>query len=160
MDTKYESLSTEPFISQIQQILTNIAPLDPERIQWLKSRKWWTDDHTKFQKYIEIHFPGTHLVAVPYKSSIDALNNVNVIHIPTDDNYQIKKMESSQCHDNVGILYRVDPHLTIYYGYALSSDGLWRHHSWCEKDGVIIETTEKRLIYIGVDNTDEYAGTC
>lgn len=42
-------------------------------------------------------------------------------------------------------------HYQVIEGYALSLDGLWRHHFWLmdRKDGHIVETTESRLAYWG-----------
>jgi hypothetical protein len=42
----------------------------------------------------------------------------------------------------------------IVTGYALSSDGLWRQHSWAMAgDGGVVETTEERLLYFGYELT-------
>jgi hypothetical protein len=37
-------------------------------------------------------------------------------------------------------------------GHALSTDGLWRQHSWgvVAEDGRIVETTERRVCYYGI----------
>ncbi len=41
-------------------------------------------------------------------------------------------------------------------GYALSRDGVWRQHSWCYTDnGVVVETTEKRVQYFGYVMTED-----
>ena len=41
----------------------------------------------------------------------------------------------------------------VMTGYGLSRDGIWRPHSWCvdRKTGKIIETTERRTKYFGVE---------
>ena len=40
---------------------------------------------------------------------------------------------------------------SIGTGYALSDDDLWRQHSWgVAVDGVVVETTVEREIYVGI----------
>lgn len=58
--------------------------------------------------------------------------------------------EHSQCHQNTATLLLNGIADTIYTGYALSEDGLWRQHSWGERrNGVLLETTTPRLVYVG-----------
>lgn len=48
--------------------------------------------------------------------------------------------------------------LDICTGYALSKDGIWRQHSWCQlkKTKQVVETTIKRIEYYGfVLSSDE-----
>ena len=63
-------------------------------------------------------------------------------------------METSQCHQNVALLFLGGAINAIATGWALTNDGLWRQHSWgiIDVDGTpaIIETTMKRDIYWGV----------
>lgn len=82
----------------------------------------------------------------------------------------------SQCHMNSCFLYKFDEVqveyeecVKIMTGYALSSDGMWRQHSWCIaymgedyiEDSIIIETTEKRVAYFGfIMNEDECQEFC
>lgn len=57
----------------------------------------------------------------------------------------------SDCHGNVSRLFLKSPAtFAIATGYALSDDGLWRPHSWGVRNGVVIETTEPRLVYFGI----------
>jgi hypothetical protein len=59
----------------------------------------------------------------------------------------------SACHTNAAILLvRTRGSVRIAFGYALSTDGLWRQHSWGvdAEDGRIIETTERRVRYYGL----------
>lgn len=64
------------------------------------------------------------------------------------------KGESSRCHANSASLWVCNPSLKLVTGYALSRDGLWRQHSWCvRKDGRVIETTTKRILYYGFEMT-------
>lgn len=61
-----------------------------------------------------------------------------------------------QCHMNAADLWDAHrEHLAIATGYALSTDGLWRQHSWnlrthpTPRQRRIIETTERRVRYFG-----------
>jgi hypothetical protein len=67
----------------------------------------------------------------------------------------------SRCHENVAALYAAKSNIQICYGYGLSPDGLWRQHSWALDRRVIIETTERRVLYFGyVLNDTEAARYC
>lgn len=63
----------------------------------------------------------------------------------------------SDCHRNCSILWKQnDNRLKLCPGYALSGDGLWRQHTWCWDvneygNGRVVETTEKRKAYFGVE---------
>jgi hypothetical protein len=67
----------------------------------------------------------------------------------------IRGMPSS-CHQNVALLHLRNPQrFRIVTGYALSDDGLWRQHSWVHDSSPFrrrhtIETTERRIRYVGV----------
>jgi hypothetical protein len=74
----------------------------------------------------------------------------------------------SQCHSNASELWdlnHTDHDVRICTGYALSSDGMWRQHSWLthyyettyQKRCRLIETTVKRVAYYGYEMTDEEA---
>jgi hypothetical protein len=59
--------------------------------------------------------------------------------------------EEVSCQENVAVLWIDGTAAEVGTGYALSEDGLWRQHSWgIAGDGVVIETTEERLRYVGV----------
>ncbi|HEY6236342.1 MAG TPA: hypothetical protein VIW69_14685 [Candidatus Elarobacter sp.] len=61
--------------------------------------------------------------------------------------------EDSQCHFNSGMQHLLNPKgRAIMTGYALSDDGTWRQHSWIyDRAGdAVVETTEKRVGYLGV----------
>ena len=67
------------------------------------------------------------------------------------------KMEDCRCHDNSLQLYLSGKVVEIRSGYALSADGLWRHHSWCiDSDGRIVETTVPRLVYVSPNYGKEF----
>lgn len=76
----------------------------------------------------------------------------------------------SRCHANVAELWENnhrDKDVTICTGYALSSDGMWRQHSWLlhryiggstrQHREQVVETTVKRLAYYGFELTDAEA---
>lgn len=71
------------------------------------------------------------------------------------------KGESSRCHENSARIWLTSPDtIKIGTGYALSSDGLWRQHSWAIEDRLAsnnglknripIETTTRRIKYFGI----------
>ncbi|MGV8910722.1 MAG: hypothetical protein ACOH1Y_17230 [Propionicimonas sp.] len=58
------------------------------------------------------------------------------------------------CHANCAGLWLDGWAQTIATGYALSNDGLWRQHTWCFDEQGLVETTEARDKYVGVELTD------
>ena len=58
-------------------------------------------------------------------------------------------MVPNECHTNVQLL-AVAKKVEWWFGLALSKDDVWRLHSWGVKNGSIIETTERRAQYFGV----------
>lgn len=58
--------------------------------------------------------------------------------------------EPNQCHFNSAYLFVCGRTTGIGTGYALSSDGLWRQHSWGLRSGTIVETTVSRVKYFGL----------
>ena len=54
------------------------------------------------------------------------------------------KCHSAQLWDKHSKTYR------IATGWALSSDGIWREHTWLLKGKAVIETTEPRTSYYGI----------
>lgn len=65
------------------------------------------------------------------------------------------QMEPSACHTNTVEWYldQTEDDTSICTGYALSSDGLWRQHSWGLENGQIVETTIERVAYYGLEGT-------
>lgn len=73
-------------------------------------------------------------------------------------NATLEAGEPSECHANVARLWRAGRG-SICTGYALSN-GRWRSHSWiAARDGAIIETTEPRDAYYGIELDDQGAQT-
>lgn len=68
---------------------------------------------------------------------------------------EFMKGQPSQCHENVSLLWNASRDVyTIVTGYALLG-GAWCQHSWCERGGVVIETTTERDAYFGFELTPE-----
>lgn len=76
--------------------------------------------------------------------------------------------EPGQCHWNSAQMWienkgNRSKEIKLVTGYALTSDGIWRKHSWCilkdssSRDEQIIETTMERLAYYGFVMTEAEA---
>lgn len=72
-------------------------------------------------------------------------------HLDSTERLTVRPMDLSQCHQNVRRLRASDPEVAWRFGMALSSDDIWRVHSWALKRGRIIETTLPRIRYFGFD---------
>lgn len=75
-------------------------------------------------------------------------------------NIKMMKGAPSQCHRNACDLWKQNKETTrICTGYALSSDGMWRQHSWViwmkPNSNQIVETTVPRIAYFGFVMTKE-----
>ena len=123
-----------------------------ERIELLEKKNWWNGIHTKFQKYLSDLVPTTHLVSQPYGDENDIrqiLGGRGQIRIAYDDDIIMNIMESSQCHQNSKRLLIAGKINALHTGYGLSSDSLWRQHSWgVDDNNKIVETTEPRIVYL------------
>jgi len=67
------------------------------------------------------------------------------------------KGEPSQCHSNSAFCWDANREAcSICTGYALTRDGMWRQHSWIlTRDGLVVETTMKRVQYFGYIMTED-----
>jgi hypothetical protein len=120
---------------------------DENKIEFLTSQIYWSDIHTKFQKYLSNLVPSTHLVA-DIDDIASILLGTGKLRI-VKDNVILNKMKKSNCHDNCAKLFKKGKLKELHTGYALSDDGLWRQHSWgISSNNKIIETTIPRLIYL------------
>lgn len=70
--------------------------------------------------------------------------------------YNAERMrgEACQCHSNSARIWEQNKDkTTICTGYALSTDGMWRQHSWLihrkPRSNKIVETTRPRVLYYG-----------
>ena len=145
-------------INEIKKKITEYPDMD--RINFLTNRPWWNSDHTKINEYLKTLIPGTQLVANPsdkeeVQKFIESMKNVT-IKIADNKNIKLQRMDNSQCHQNSFMLLLNKNIKQMNSGYALSADGLWRHHSWCiDMNNNIIETTIKRLIYVSSNVIDK-----
>lgn len=62
-------------------------------------------------------------------------------------------MKRSACHENIARLWTAKHRglVGVGTGYGLSDDGLWRQHSWGIRSEGILETTEMRTTYFGIE---------
>lgn len=71
---------------------------------------------------------------------------------------RMRRMRACSCHENASRLWRADHENRLMTGYVLTGDaGGWGQHSWCERDGRIIETTVRRVRYWGMEMRGEEA---
>lgn len=66
---------------------------------------------------------------------------------------ELDEMVTRACHQNSAALCENNPDYKLVTGYALSPDGLWRQHTWVVDGIIIVETTELRDMYYGVELT-------
>ena len=79
-------------------------------------------------------------------------------HVFDGKNASLIKWPESRCHENVARLWDRNRTHKIVTGWALSSDGVWRQHSWLLYDGGrVLETTSPRVKYFGFVLTDDEA---
>ena len=76
------------------------------------------------------------------------------------NNIKMMRGLPSQCHYNASRLWEQNKDQSrICTGYALSSDGMWRQHSWLiwnkARSNQIVETTVPRVVYFGFAMNDE-----
>jgi len=101
-----------------------------------------------------------------YEEDLDELINRGVFY---SDDLVMKQvpMSPSKCHRNVAEFYQnwMDEHnspdeIGLLTGWALSNDGIWRQHSWIILwyDDMIIETTEPRTWYYGIEKKGKDLG--
>jgi hypothetical protein len=72
-------------------------------------------------------------------------------HLDSTEHLSVRTMDLSECHRNVRRLVAQDPAVGWRFGMALSSDDIWRVHSWALRRGRIVETTLPRIRYFGID---------
>lgn len=122
-----------------------------------KRTKEFLASHPKYKALEEkLLSLGGEFVALELDSDLDALlKKGRVIDLP------IQKVRGavSRCHSNTAKLWdkNKDSGFQIWTGWVLDDDTIWRQHSWGVMGGKIIETTEKREVYFGVELSDEQA---
>ena len=120
-----------------------------ETITFLTTRPWFTKKHEQINQLLVDIAPHTHIVSNPFEHFNINWDKCELFDIAINTTKLVQGIPG-HCHDNCeGLLKNKIIH-EIYTGYALSSDGLWRYHSWgFGNQGVLIETTEPRLLYFG-----------
>lgn len=64
---------------------------------------------------------------------------------------KLLKGPHSECHQTSSLFKEAHPDSKLMTGFCLADDGLWRQHSWVEKDGYILEPTPlRRKKYFGI----------
>jgi hypothetical protein len=134
-------------LKQLDDVSWNL-PVD-NTICFLRTRPWYQAYHNELNHILHRFAPETHIVACPMDFRINP--NKATLFLGCEQNCQMIRMQNSACHDNCEELYQKGLIVHRYTGYALSSDGLWRFHSWgINNNGQVVETTESRVMYYGI----------
>lgn len=142
--------------TKLEGVVKNLKSVpDEKQINVLESRPWWNSNHVTANKFVSTVIEGTHLVADPDDEgeleSLIKFSGLKII-IPDQNDIKLNIMEYRRCHDNSFELFKQGKVSEMHSGYALSDDGLWRHHSWCiDDEGNVVETTIKRLVYLATN---------
>ena len=145
--------------SSIEAIQKRIEKVSNETIDFLVTRPWWDKTFDALQVITVELVPNTHVVAhhdpismVCAKLLCGSSEKVYQTFVSDSKDVIIKKGTPGDCHNNLRRLLQKNIVDRWLIGFALSDDGLWRHHSWgLMKNGQLMETTKVRLIYLGVD---------
>lgn len=137
------------------------------QINFPKKSEWWKTDYQgdinnhqkQCKKLIDkiLSFGGKEVIVPDFEDDLDSIFHRGFYE--NGENADLNKGIPSQCHRNSCNLFENNDNTAIATGYALSTDGYWRQHSWCidTLSGKIIETTEKRVAYFGFIMTFEEA---
>jgi hypothetical protein len=128
-----------------------VSVVSKPRCEWLKARPWYMSDHEQINAILNGFVPNTHVCA-SMNEHVNIYSHLTECKLFDSAEMEIMliQMEEGYCHDNCELLFAKNRISTIYVGYALSEDGLWRYHSWGVNEDKIVETCSKRLIYYGV----------
>lgn len=139
----------------------SFPPIEPAALRFLGERLAAAIAvQPSFERICEllVGYGGLHVVAPPRSPDPDVDALLVAGYLFHADAVKMVQGHASQCHSNVSRLWMENPEkFTIVVGYALSSDGLWRQHTWGLHDGDVVETTESRLLYWGVSLSHEDA---
>lgn len=152
---------------------SELQPMSPE---WKKgiANSWWSKDYigntAEYEKMLALR---DRLLAIDGESAClpvmeDDYDNIMQYGQIWIGKKHIRMMKGrpSRCHENVCELYLANRDykggiLRIATGYALSTDSMWRQHSWLvlrkARSYQIVETTTKRELYFGFCMTDDMA---
>lgn len=130
--------------------------IDPTQIQFLQDRMKQAIATQPALNYLygRLLEVGGKAVAARYEEDAEKILERGVEMSPKG----LKMMmgDRSACHANTARLYETNQkQVRIVTGYALSSDQVWRQHTWGLWGKKIVETTEKRIAYFGFVLTPE-----
>lgn len=134
------------------------AKLSDEDVAWLRARPWYEPEvYDPLQKIVAELSPGSHVVAFHCDMAklcaklIVALNPTPVIIKDEKTQLVMRPGTPGDSHNNVSKLFVGRMVRDWMQGYALDIDGRWRNHSWgLDNQGRVVETTDRRLIYLGI----------
>ena len=123
-------------------------PIRPHQRRLLQRRLHASEEHAALQRILEQHEPDSMIVAVP-DEHVALVAQHGALQHPTSLRFLPGLPQA--CHENCHVFALFDARMRVQTGYALSSDGLWRCHSWLlAGDGVVVETTLARDAYFGI----------
>lgn len=142
------------------------TPMDDDWKEQCKQNAFWFQDTLEAMKAMHpdmdnrlfnlrtklLNFAGESVCLPAYEEDLDNLLKYGQFWI--GNNVKFMKGEPCRCHANASNLWEQNKDKTaICTGYALSSDGMWRQHSWLlwrkPRSNQIVETTEPRIVYFG-----------
>jgi hypothetical protein len=130
--------------------------IDPEQIAYLKERmkeavKGQPALNYLYGRLLEV---GGKAVAARYEEDAEKILERGLEMSPKSLRMMIG--DRNACHANTARLYETNQNqVKIVTGYALSSDQVWRQHTWGLWGKKVVETTEKRTKYFGFVLTPE-----
>ena len=151
----HKDVSIDSHELKIAQWSSTFSAIPTRRILALILKPWWSKQHSDFQQIIDKIWLGSHLVGHHDKMSsvlatLITKSPKTKLFIAKEDNVVYIDGDQGDCHANVDRLRENNEIENDFIGYALSEDGLWRYHSWGTLKEKIAETTERRLVYIGL----------
>lgn len=145
-----------------------LAPRSPQQRAFLKAKSDALPGHLRPLELKLLSHGGSFALIPPneqdYKEILEGgyaypMTGRTIRWSPSSGNLLVEGIPN-RCHENASRIFmeRYPSTTRIVTGYALSDDGIWRQHSWLRwgngwKRGVI-ETTEKRVLYFGVELAD------
>jgi len=141
-----------------------IQPKKISRLKWLQ-QKYHNNPKMEELRDLILSCGGDAVLLPVVEDDLDKLLDRGLIYDPIDFEVKLILGEPCQCHRNSANLWEANSdfpnRVLIVTGYGLTrdSDGieLWRQHTWCfdTLESKIIETTELRKLYFGVELTKE-----
>lgn len=139
-------------LGQASPFPTQCKPLEAEREVFLEN-KWPRSESAALQSLKDglVAFGGQWALVPDIEDDLRDLLARGQLWGPTN---KMMKGKQSQCHSNSALCWEANSDkLFLATGYALSTDGLWRQHSWCvhprPRSVHVIETTTPRELYFG-----------